>query len=349
MVPEYEGFVRQLEGTDEWHELNRQRKIAHWRRVLGWFVGLGLLILGFSLLIFGTDGDTITSGLGALVMSVVMVIIFYRLSHKHYSVYYKQMVVPPLVQQVLNQSKVEPDGAAADNECTFDHEDCIDFDKLLEIPLFHKYNHEKVSYTGEDLFSGWLGNTEFQFSDFVIKRNRDLVVVDQDVDVTVFRGLVFIADFHKAFEGTVTLMTRRGKKYKHQTMVGSPMKTISYEFDKMFKVTTTDEITARYLLPVNMLERLVALRKLFPQKGMAICLHDGLMAISIHDVDFFEIKGLSKLKSKGVKRTYDEIKAIIDIVDILNLNLRIWGKQGRVPENRNKGTKKRKRRKKASS
>lgn len=346
MVPEYEGFVRQLEGTDGWRELNRQRKIAHWRRVFGWFFGLALLVLGFFLLVFIGE---VMSGLGSVVMSVVMVIVFYRISHKHYSAYYKQLVVPPLVQDVLVKSEVDSGGSAGENECTFDHEDCIDFDQLLEIPLFQKYDHEKISYTGEDLFRGWLGDTEFQFSDFVIKRNRDLVLVDQTIDVTVFRGLVFIADFHKAFEGTVTLTTKRGKVYRHQTMVGSRMNTVSFEFDKMFKVTTTDEMTARYLLPVNMLERIVALRKLFPRKGMAICLHDGLLAISIHDVDFFEIKGLSKLKSKGVQHTYSEIKAIIDIVDVLNLNLRIWGKQGNMSDKRSTHKKKKKRNKQATS
>ena len=124
------------------------------------------------------------------------------------------------------------------------------------------------------------------------------------------------------------------------------MHTISLEFDKQFKVTTTDEVTARYLLPVNMLERILVLRKLFPRKGMALCLHDGLLIISIHDADFFEIPGIQKIGGKGVLRTYREIKAILDIIELLNLNLRIWSKPGK-PEER--GGKKKRRRAVASS
>lgn len=339
MIQNFDSFVQQLEHSEEWLELNRQRIKAHWRRVFGWFLGLALLILGFLILIFGE----VISGLGSLVMSVVMVIVFYRTSHKIYSSHYKQLVVPKLVKDLLQSFTDSNDSDAERSTCTFDHDDHIDMDQLVQIPLFQKYNHENISYTGEDLFSGTLGDTDFQFSDFVIKRNRDLIFVDQSVDVTVFRGLVFIADFHKAFEGTTTLTTRKGKIYKHQTMTGSRMNTISHEFDKMFKVTTTDEVTARYLLPVNMLERIVALRKLFPGKGLAICLHEGLLAISIHDVDFFEIQGLRKMQSKGVQRTYNEIKAIVDIIDLLNLNLRIWSKQGKAETKRSNTTKSKKR------
>jgi hypothetical protein len=107
------------------------------------------------------------------------------------------------------------------------------------------------------------------------------------------------------------------------------MNSDSHEFDRIFRITTTDEITARYLLPANMQERMINLRKLFPRKGMAICLHEGMLVISIHNVDFFESDGLKKLDAGGMKRTYDEIKAIMDIIELLNLNLRIWNKRAK--------------------
>jgi hypothetical protein len=184
-----------------------------------------------------------------------------------------------------------------------------------------------MTFSGEDLFSGTLGETDFQFSDFVFKQNRDLLIVNQSIDVTVFRGLVFIADFHKSFEGTTTLTTRKGKIYKQQTIIGSSMGTVSHEFDRMFKVSTTDEITAQYLLPANIMERIISLRKLFAGNGMAICLHEGILVISIHEADFFESKGLKKLESQGLLHTYKEIKTIVEIIELLNLNLRIWSKQ----------------------
>lgn len=327
MIPAYESFVQELSGTEEWKELYKQRRKAIRGRIVGWLLGFALLALGLLLIIFGSDGDTIFSGLGSMVMSVVMVVVSYKLTHKNYSEHYKQLVVPRLVSDVLKSFSPADDSDKNGSRCTFNHENCVDFDLLLKVPLFQKYNHDKISYHGEDLFSGTLGRTDFQFSEFVIKKNRDLILVDQDIDMTVFRGLVFIADFHKSFQGTTTLTTRRGKIYRHQAVVGSSMRTVSHEFDRMFKVSTTDEVTARYLLPANMLERIISLRKLFRRKGMAICLHDGMLIFSIHKVDFFEIEGLKKPESQGLLRTYEEIKAIVDIIDLLNLNLRIWSKQ----------------------
>ncbi|MEK5037092.1 DUF3137 domain-containing protein [Sporosarcina sp. FSL K6-3457] len=323
MIPKFDSLVQVLSGTKPWQQLNEQRLKSIRGRIFGWFLGFALLLLGLSLLLFGE----ITSGFGALVMSVVMVIISYRITHKQYSEQYKKLVVPPLVSNIITHSIPLDTLDKKRNRCKFNHQGHIDLDLLLSIPLFQKYDEGIISYHGEDLFSGTIDKTDFQFSDFVIQKNYDLILVDQDIDITTFRGLVFIADFHKSFDGTTTLKTRKGKIYKHQTMTGSSMKTASHEFDKMFKISTTDEITGRYLLPANMLERIINLRKLFPGQGMAICLHDGMLIISIHGVDFFEAKGLKKLEKQNLLRTYEEIKAIVEIIHLLNLNLRIWNKQ----------------------
>jgi hypothetical protein len=321
-------FIEELKGSKDWIELNKQRKTTYWRYVLSWLIGFGLFILGCGLLLFSTDEDLIMSGLGSIVMSFVMVIYLIRISRKLYSSNYKALVVPKIVTDAVQQFDSNTNSSSKkNNKCDYYADKHIGFNLLSSFPLFEKYDHKKNIYSGEDLFKGNLGDTDFQFSDILIKRNRDLIVVDQNVDITVFRGLVFIADFHKNFEGTTTIMTRQGKQYAHQTVVGSRMTTISHQFDQMFNIHTTDEITARYLLPVNMLERIIALRKLFPRKGIAICLHEGMLAISIHDFDFFEITKARKPRSSDIKQTYTEISAILEMIDVLNLNLRIWNKQ----------------------
>jgi hypothetical protein len=267
MIPTYDNLVQELSGTKEWHELNKYRKKSIRERIIAWLIGFTLLLMGFALIIFGTDSDTISSGLGSLVMSVVMVVFLYRLTRKKYSLQFKRLLIPRLVTDIFENSSSTDDSGEQVARCKFNPEKHINMNLLVSIPLFRKYDADKIIYDGEDLFSGSLGKTDFQFSDFVIKRNRDLILVNQNVDVTVFRGLVFIADFNKSFEGTTTLTTRRGKIYKRQTVIGSRMRTVSHEFDQMFKVSTTDEITARYLLPANILERIIKLRKGFPRKG----------------------------------------------------------------------------------
>lgn len=335
MNSKFDDFIYQLQNSDEWLELNKQRKLTYWRYALSWCIGIGLLLLGFGLLIFGSDSETIESGLGSLVMSVVIIIILVRMSHKLYSGQYKQIVVPKLLADVLEQfdNKTDPVSGKR-NKFKYYRGKHIGFSHVTEFPLFEKYNHDKISYQGEDLFKGTLGATEFQFSDFVMKRSRDTIIginrtdhSSQTIDFTVFRGLVFIADFHKSFNGTTTITTRTGKQYKYQKAVGARINTISHEFDQMFKVHTTDDTTAQYLLPVNMLERIDAMRKLFPNKGLAICLHNGKVAISIHNFDFFEISKARKPGNKDIQRTYTEISAILEIIELLNLNLRIWSKE----------------------
>jgi hypothetical protein len=86
-------------------------------------------------------------------------------------------------------------------------------------------------------------------------------------------------------------------------------------------------MSARYLLPVNMLERLVQLRQKFRKYGITICLHDGIITVVIHNCDFFEVDGFGKLGTQAFRKTYDELVSVLDIIDQLNLNTRIWGKQ----------------------
>jgi len=330
MIHEYESFVQRLSGTTDWEELERHRRKA----VLGRFlvaplIGFALLVLGVCLLLFGSNSDTTFSGLGAIVVSVPLAIFLYTLAHKNYSKEYKKLLMPQLVSDII-QSYTDADTSGNTSvQCKFKRSKHIDENLLFNIPLFEKYNKERIFSEGEDLFSGHVGSTVFQFSDLTFKHNRVIPFANRDINLTVFKGLVFIADFHKSFEGTTTLTTRKGKMYPRLAMAGSRMKTVSHEFDRMFKISTTDEITARYLLPANMLERIANLRKLFPRKGMTICLHEGMLVISINNVDFFESDGLRKLDGRGMKRTYDEIKMILDIIELLNLNLRIWNKQAK--------------------
>ncbi|CAH0122622.1 MULTISPECIES: DUF3137 domain-containing protein [unclassified Paenibacillus] len=319
MIPDYENFIQQLSGTKEWAELEKHRKKA----LLGRYLIAPLLCGG--LFLFGVYFFNI----GAVVVSVPFFIFMYRLAHKNYSKEYKKLIMPRLVTDMIKSFSNADAPGKTSVQCRYNQSKHVSEHLLFNIPLFGKYKADRIFLEGEDFFSGYLGSTDFQFSDLTFKHNRDIPFANQDINLTVYNGLVFIADFHKAFEGTTTLTTRTGKIYRRLTRIGSQMNSDSHEFDRIFRITTTDEITARYLLPANMQERMINLRKLFPRKGMAICLHEGMLVISIHNVDFFESDGLKKLDAGGMKRTYDEIKAIMDIIELLNLNLRIWNKRAK--------------------
>jgi hypothetical protein len=315
MVHEYDTLVQRLSGTKEWNELEVFRK----KGVIGRYLIAPLIGIALAL------GGIYFGSFASIVLAVPIALFLYRLAHKNYSNEYKKLIMPRLVSDII-KSYSDDDSGNTSVKCNYDASDLVDHNLLLEIPLFQKYLAKNIHSEGEDLFIGYVGSTEYQFSDLTFKHNIVIPLTDRDFDLTLFKGLVFIADFHKAFEGTTTLTTRKGKMFRRLAMSGSRMSTVSLEFDQMFKIFTTDEVTARYLLPANMLERIANLRKLFPRKGMTICLHEGMLIISIHNVDYFESDGLKKLDEGGMRRTYDEIKSIMDIIELLNLNLRIWSK-----------------------
>lgn len=331
MENKFDSYVEELKSSKEWLDLDSLRKKTLKLYVFSWFLGVVLFILAFVILIFSFD---LISFLGCLVVSVAIPLMLVRKHLKEFSAKYKGIVVPKLISDVITDfdSNADRDSNSNSskqrkNKCQYYPTEKINFNLLASFPLFERYPHKKTIYDGEDLFKGTIGETHFQFSDLIIKRNRDLIVVDQDFDFTIFRGLVFIADFHKDFDGTTTIRTRKGKQYRLLKALGSRITTISHHFDQMFTVHTTDEITARYLLPANMLERIMALRSIFPDKGIAICLHKGKLIISIHKHDFFEIGKASMPRSRNIVQTYTEISEIIEMIDVLNLNLRIWNKK----------------------
>ncbi len=334
MLPSFEEVTRNLSALEAWEQLRKHRDRSVARRI--WHIGVGLAIaaIGCYLIAFAmtesSPADDPDDPLYLFLFGILIVICSpiyihqaIRRAHKKYSRYYKELIVPPLVANMVSQASY-PDFSDSRFECRFEPDGYISREKMLEIPIFTGLE-EANRYQGEDYFQGTLGVTDFQLCEiYAEKEERD--ESGNKNRYPLFKGLVFIADFHKNFEGTTVIVSRKGKAIARLKHVGDRMGTISHEFDKLFRVRTTDETTARYLLPVNMLERFIELRKRFPKNGMSICLHEGTLTIAIHLIDYFEAKGIKKLEEGGILHTYNEIRSILDVVDILNLNTRIWTK-----------------------
>lgn len=338
MLPSYEEVTRNISTLEAWEHLRRHRNLSIVRRGWGVLVGIAIAAIGLGALWFASD-DSIGSGtdvdpegafylflfgLLILICSPLYIRRAFGKAHKKYSRYYKELIVPPMVSNMVSMASY-PELKGGRFECRYRADGCMTKDKLLEIPIFENLNETNL-YDGEDYFKGTLGMTDFELCEIhAQKEERDHESGNMN-RTTLFKGLVFVADFHKHFDGTTTISTSKGRSNSYLNHDGDYMKTISHDFDKQFRIWTTDETTARYLLPVDMLERLVKLRKQYPKNSMSLCLHDGKLTIAIHLLDFFEAKGIKKLESDGLLHTYNEIRSILDIVDLLNLNTRIWNK-----------------------
>ena len=185
---------------------------------------------------------------------------------------------------------------------------------------------ESTEYFSEDRFSGNWGSTDVVFAEAVAKRQRKRLTLKgfKTVTETYFRGLIFIADFHKHFHGTTRLVPQGEGAEKVRPE--KPVQLESPHFDARFETSASNQVEVRYLLTTSMLERFVELERRFPK--LRARFHDeSLMLLLPSSLDRFEP---SLLRSAGNQNQYqkfiEDLKTCLSVVDELNLNTRIWSK-----------------------
>lgn len=116
---------------------------------------------------------------------------------------------------------------------------------------------------GEDYLDGKIGATSFEFSEIEltdIEYTQDSKGNRKKKEKRVFKGIIFIADFHKDFEGQ-TFLNR--KKFFDEDVWrlkfggAFEIELEDIRFNKTFKTMTTNDIEARYILSSNLMERIM--------------------------------------------------------------------------------------------
>jgi len=104
--------------------------------------------------------------------------------------------------------------------------------------------------------------------------------------------------------------------------------TLEYsKFNKKFNVYSSDQIEARYLVTPLFMEKLYNLKTVFGTKNLKCSFFDDNLMIAIDTKrDLFELGNLFKpVKDiKTIKRFYDEITTIFDLIDYFKLNEDIY-------------------------
>ena len=100
------------------------------------------------------------------------------------------------------------------------------------------------------------------------------------------------------------------------------------EFEKEFVVYGKDQIEARYILSLSLMQRILDFKRKTGQK-IFLSFIDSKVFIGVwSDHVLFEPKILSTLLDFDLIREYfDDLQLAIGIVDDLNLNTRIWSKE----------------------
>lgn len=182
-------------------------------------------------------------------------------------------------------------------------------------------------YHAEDQISGCLGKTTFTCSEVHAEelRTRSTKNGVQHYWVTIFRGFLFMADFHKDFSGKTTVMKNSLFKMKWGE---SRVKMENPDFEKVFDVFSTGQVEARYLITPSMMERLLKLNDSF-KNGVTISFRDSYIIVAIpNSRNCFEASIWTSMTDLSIlKADFEIIYSLLQIVDELNLNTRIWTKE----------------------
>jgi hypothetical protein len=185
---------------------------------------------------------------------------------------FKREVIRPLVQHLAPSANYYPDR----------HVPRHDFDES------GLYQVKPKSFKGDDLVEGRLGDVDLRFSELDVEHENP---GDESGPKTAFKGLFFIADFHKDFAGFTIVRPRRprvlgtyasrasrAEKMNAGLSFGEHLMGAAWrpgasrygglqeveledpEFAEHFDVYATDQVEARYILSPAMMQRLLAFR-----------------------------------------------------------------------------------------
>ncbi len=271
----------------------------------------------------GFGSSFIIGGL-ILIGSAIFLGISYNRFHKHFKAQFKGKVIPAVVKFVDERLAYDPNQSL--------------IDQYTESKIFsQRYDR----YKAEDTISGTFDATDFSFGE--IHTEYKTVSTDKNGNRreswhTIFKGMFFVSDFHKNFQGETMIdadymeryLGKIGRKLQqwNPSRAGNLVKLENPEFEKKFAVYSTDEQECRYILSLSMMERLLEMSKKI-QFRISISFRNNQVYLAVfNNMDLFEpaVFG-SLLKEEDYKVIISMLKLMTGVIEDLNLNTRIWTKE----------------------
>lgn len=194
-------------------------------------------------------------------------------------------------------------------------------------------------YHSEDMVSGKLGSTAIRFSEVHSERKveRSNGEGKQTEWKTIFKGILFAADFNKNFVGRTVVVTDVaenilggfGTMFQKMNTARDPLiKLEDVDFENEFAVYGTDPVEAHYILSPSLMKRIVEFRKKSGLINLSFIDSHVYIAIPVRaGLNLFEPKIYSTLINYERIAGYNKyLMLVTGIVEDLNLNTRIWTK-----------------------
>ena len=191
-------------------------------------------------------------------------------------------------------------------------------------------------YRGDDHIEGKIDSTHVEFSEvhaeYTTKDNKGRTHYH-----TIFKGLLFSADFNKNFNVKTYILTDIAEKMfgflgtklqKMNKRRGQLVKLENIEFEKEFAVYSEDQIESRYILSPSLMERILSFKKQ-TKKSIQMSFVDTRLYIAVpYRKNLFEPKLFGDIVDfKNIQEYHDDLNLVLDLIETLNLNTRIWTKK----------------------
>jgi hypothetical protein len=190
------------------------------------------------------------------------------------------------------------------------------------------------NYLSEDFFCGKSGATSFEFSE--IDASYETKDIRGDTKVCqVFRGIYFIADFNKHFRTRTIVIPDTGEKGRgffswlfqsSESSRGRRIRLEDPEFEREFDAFGDDEVEARYILTPALMARILALKSRSGQVALSFLNGQVHVALGVAR-NLFEPSVFTRVSdARQVAEFLNDLRSILGIIEVLNLNTRIWSK-----------------------
>lgn len=274
----------------------------------------GFVVMGYFMFIHDVSRDTAETIRN--VGGAILIILYIRQKRltRRLDANFKQSVIPDMIKAI--NPNLSYNAGAGHSEDEF---------RKTEI-----YTGSIDKYYSSDLVEGNIDKTHLKIS-FIqasVKQNTG----KSKMLVPVFDGTLVTLDFNKYFTGKTKIFTKDfiAKIEGLVSSFGDGYEKITVEnadFNDKFIVYTTDVQQAFYILSPNLIEKIMEIQSFNgTSRNMDVLFIDNRLYIAFEDAKFLDMDKADNYKEQ-IALFQSEIKYFINMVEILELNNRIWSKE----------------------
>jgi hypothetical protein len=253
--------------------------------------------------------------LAFVVLIIAITMTYYSISSSYISGF-KNLIIKEIINFI-------------DPKLSYSPTSCISHHDFANSELFRSNIN---GYKGDDRVSGKIGKTEIIFSE--LNATHTTGSGKNKSTKTIFKGLFFVADFHKNFKTNTFILPDFAEKFfgflgeglqSLNKTKGELVKLEDPEFEKNFVVYSNDQIEARYILSPALMARIMDFKKKTKRKIHMSFINNKVYVAIHYKKNLFEPKLFKTLINfKPIQSYFEDLKLATEIVNDLNLNTRIW-------------------------